>query len=1025
MENLSSYFYLLLFTLFFMFVGGVILYKWYFAQKYTRERFAFYSIWVFSAFLISLITLLLVRNQALDLLVAFSNQIGFKIEEYGQVDFYPTAGFILFCAGMMYFLIRSMHHNWNGVPSTRQVDLQETNRRVGLLEDAQFYWKNGNQIEVYQFKEKAKPEVFSPYEPDTRPWHIKAANLFSLLDQQYHINIEKDWYGEHDCFISRYGQDDERIGILCLNKRPSEERLHDFIDFVNTKPGKFNKLIIATEGKGPKSEGTRHGHNVQYRFEEELLKNLVPLNHYKDFIKDYFDGNTLENSDLKMSEMYVPLGGHTVNIEKGKLNKDQGLESVEAHILQWAKGKRTYQSEHLAILGDYGQGKTVLMHKIVHEMLAHPDEYPRIPILIELRGLSPRNDNEFSILGHWANRFKAKAEALWELHQAGKLLLILDGFDEMDLVGDTEMLFNHFTQLWALARVPNSQIIVAGRPNLFADDEQRRMALGIQNPRTDLPYAQAIYLDKLRNEQIERVLRHAKAETQAGILSALQNASENSSFAEIITRPSTLFQLSTVWDSELAKHQERLNSATVIGSFINKTYERQQRKGDTVLTAFERSYFMLGIAVGMMLENGYTNQIKHKDLQKLVERLWANYPPKLPPYTDAMQGNQAKDFLPTRMKENADALATILKDVRAGGILVQDLSGRDVFKFAHKSYLEYLVSAFFSGLILQNEHDRALLLMVNAIAKTHGFSNAKLKGSADVEVFTAELIAAQIEVKDENGDMLPVVGNEEKYGKKLFKMLIIRSYPWAGRLYPRTKIWLSLHDDIRYFLWIGSLAIVLFTGFFLIKESILRIIFLGLNSILCFVWAVLIMKYRLIKESLKYKRADYLSKFRLYLLSCQRLGCPDNKLPKKLRRIISGIDHFDILQELSFAVLAGFITVAGSGSGLVASAVAFAGFIAGSVAFAVAVAGLFAIAVAFLVVFVGASRVTTIKGKLTGSVAVAYAAIVTVAVIGVSTVTTEFAGAIPGAGVGLGMLLMGIRVIRRDCKVIMQTLMGA
>ena len=753
------------------------------------------------------------------------------------------------------------------------------------------------------------------------------------------------------------------------------------------------------------------GREIQTRFESELLDNLISLGHYKDFIKDYFEENVLENSELTMVDMYVPLGGHTVKIENGKLNKDEALESTEAYILNWAKDKKRLQSEQLAILGEYGQGKTVLMHKIVYEMLQAPEQYPRIPILIELRGLSPRTDNEFGIFGHWANRFKAKAEALWELHRAGKLLLILDGFDEMDLVGDTEMLFNHFSQLWALARVPNAQIIIAGRPNLFADDEQRRMALGIQEARTQLPYAKAIYLDKLRDEQIDQVLRHAKAETKTGILNALQQASENSSFAEIITRPSTLFQLSTVWDVELAQKQERLNSATVIGSFINKTYDRQQSKGDHVLTSFERSYFMLGIATGMMLDNGYTNQVKHRDLQKMVEQLWANYPPKLPPYADAMQGHRTLDFLPERMKDNQNALESILKDVRAGGILVQDISGRDVFKFAHKSYLEYLVSAFFSGFTLQSDHDRPLLMMVNAIAKTFRFSDAKLKGSPDVEQFTAELIAARMELKDAQGNLLSVVGNEIQYEKGLFKLLILKSYPWSGRIYPRTKIWLSLHPDIPWFLRIGILAIFCGVSHFVFKDQVWANIFVWINSFLCLVWVGILFKYKFKKQSLVFKRANYLSKLRLYLLSCQQVGSSERKLTASLNLIIKKIDQSIVIQELSMITLSYFVAFAFAGAFVGTFANVFANSFAGALAFAGAfgssIGGSFVLA--FVVAFIGAlitgMTLSILIVFVTGSAA-SFAVVFegdATAVILAGSFSGSFVGAVAAAVTGAGV----------------------
>ena len=181
-----------------------------------------------------------------------------------------------------------------------------------------------------------------------------------------------------------------------------------------------------------------------------------------------------------------------------------------------------------------------------------------------------------------------------------------------------------------------------------------------------------------------------------------------------------------------------------------------------------------------------------------MKRFWENYPPKLAPYQDTMQGNKTFKPLPERLKEMPNALETITKDVRVGGILVQYISGRDVFKFAHKSYLEYLVSAFFSDFILQNESDRNQLMMVNAIAKTTGFSQEKLKPSPDVERFTAELVAASIELLDEQGNPLPINENKKKYSRALYRMLILKTYPaYSGRVDPLIPIWVDPHVPVH------------------------------------------------------------------------------------------------------------------------------------------------------------------------------------------------------------------------------------
>lgn len=801
-----------------------------------------------------------------------------------------------------------------------------------------------------------------------RPWHEKARVLLSLLDRQYDLG-EDDWYGEYDCFIARYGQDDEKLGVLCLEEEPSTDRINNFIRFIKTREGRFHKLVIAVKGRGAKNIASYQGLVLERRYESELLDALLSLSEYKRYVSNYFDRRKLENSELSLSDMYVPLGGHMMGVEKGKLLKTEALASVEAYILDWAKGNRSNPNEHLAILGHYGQGKTVLMHKLVLEMLRNPEEYPRIPILIELRGLSPRNDDEFGILGQWAKRYRAPAEALWELHQAGKLLIILDGFDEMDLVGDTELLFNHFSQLWRLARTPASQIIIAGRPNLFANDEERRMALGIREARTYLPYAQAIELGSLTESQIERVLRNTKAQTQNGILNALQASSTDSSFSELISRPSTLFQLSAIWDGELARYKDRLNSAVVIGGFLKKTYERQEHKEATVLTSFERDYFMMGIALGMTFRNEYTNQIKHKELERLVTNLWENYPEKLPPYQDALEGGTAKESLRKRLRDNTQVLDTILKDVRVGGVLVSDPSGRDVFKFAHKSYLEYLVSAFFTGYVLQNEHDSSFLMKVNAIAKSTGFSPAKFRSSPDVEQFTAELIAAQIELSDRQGNPLPIAGNEKQYSNRLFYMFILKPYPILGRLFPQLTGWLSFHPDQKFFVFIGLIASLSFAGFFLTDKDTLKLACIGLNALMCFWQAGIVLSYRWKKERLKtFLPALYITHSKLYAAVCQLLKVPERKFSDDYKTLLFVNKESRHYQEAVIALLSYCMFLSGVITVLII--VAEAGILAGIIAGGLAVAAIGAVALSIETLFsLAIPESEVLAGGITGIMA--------------------------------------------------------
>src|SRR5947199_162628 len=68
----------------------------------------------------------------------------------------------------------------------------------------------------------------------------------------------------------------------------------------------------------------------------------------------------------------------------------------------------------------------------------------RVPIIIELRGRSARNQTPEEIVAAWAYPYRINPVSVMKLIMAGRVLLILEGFDEMALVGESEARLQHF-----------------------------------------------------------------------------------------------------------------------------------------------------------------------------------------------------------------------------------------------------------------------------------------------------------------------------------------------------------------------------------------------------------------------------------------------------------------------------------------------------------------------------------------------------------------------------------------------------
>lgn len=951
------YFLGILLLLFIAAIGAAYLYyRFFLKRRYSRERFAFIGLATISSFLITAMFALLARGWIEEAIVAFLNNAGFEVQAFQEEEFLTSAGFTLGAAMLLAYVVINLHRNWQGAISLRESDKAELGQATNIFNDAHFSWNmRGKEIPLAVKKELQRFEVFPDPEQDTRPWHVKAATLLNLWDSQYDIDIARDWYREHDCFISNYGRDKGRVAILCTEQAATKEQLDDFIRFCQKQEGDFQKRIIATmKGDEPRQPNEHQGLQIEFRYQQELLNSLIRITHYRREIDRYFGERHLENSQTTLNQIYVPLGGHTMKVEKEKMSVDDSVENVEAYILNWLRDTQTPANEHLAVLGEYGQGKTVLSYKLVKEMLSRPNEFDRIPILISLRGRSPRNDSELDILSQWASQYDVAPRALDELHRAGKLFLILDGFDEMDLVGDTQLLRDHFSRIWGLAKYPNARILITGRQNLFTDDTERRAAIGIHNHRLGRSYAKAIYLDKMSREQTGSALREVAPATRDEILAVVDQLGPHGSFVQLISRPSTLYQLSTIWDQELAGKKERLNSAEVISRFLDATYDRQQQKQAAFLTSNERDYFMMGIAVSMMMAEGDTNQIRNQQLEQTVAKLWEGFPEALEPYTDAHEGDRPLLHLSKRLKEQSRPLDTLNKDIRAAGILVHELSGRDTFAFAHKSYMEFLVSKFYAMLLLQTKFDRITLIKVNAIRKALNYTPAGMKYSSDIQRFSAEHIAAQVEIT-ENGQVIPVKGNEVQYDRYLRRKLSSGMARW----FPNIIGWLSFHPAQKFMLYL-SLASLLLGGllFILPAEGGYGLSFIEYILLAVYLaWGLSIWYFNLHKEQ---NNTLYLSPLHhrhlIYHQSAMELEVYQGTLQTLYLRLIRANLSLEKPRKLIIHILALMVFVTGlcTGTGTVAVAVAVAGTVAVPVAVAVAVAA--AAAVAFAVAFASHSQ---------------------------------------------------------------------
>ena len=739
-KNLENLVYLL--VLLTILLVGVIIYLVYKRKKYTRERFAFYSIFLFFSMGVMFISHVFSDNSFIIILYKLLNKFFDLQLEIPQTDWTGKlwSAFVYFIFGSVIF---GIFKTWSGAKSEDDIKLLEMHKSMDFFTAVFKGFKNFNIKIVDKSKNKIndndKGRDFTFFNI-SKDWHTQVKEIFLFISNQYQIS-EQDWHSEQNIFICKYARSD--IAIFCCLNKPSIELIREKIDFFKDyySDKRFKKLIISiqnNENKYLKEELQIDDLNIEIRYKNELLNQIVKFDEYFDYLKNEFEKKEITSGDnFKLIDVYVNQKS-TLHLPEGlKKKKRRDIENTEEYILKWVNNNKL--GKHIALLGEYGQGKSTLSLKVAYELIMSQSD--RIPIIIELRGKSPKNLTLLEILASWSSQFNINAKAIEKLHEEGKLLVILEGFDEMDLVGDKYIRQSHFKRLVEFMRYEKSKVLITGRPNLFFDNNEMEEFLELNKDQNNLFYCNALILNPLDIKQIEIALRNVDEIIRREILDVLNDKNQNSNFKDLISRPSTLYQASIIWNS---LDKNNINSASIINQFIKHSYQRQETKFNTIgrtgiesiLTINEREYFTLGIAVKMIKNNAYSNQISNREINYAISELFFNIPDEVS--KDHINGIK----LQKRLEDDTHKIETIFNDVRASGILVKDLIKNHNFKFAHKSFLEYLFAFYFSNYIYQN--DSYYAKVVNSISNAYKIQDIyKIKLTDEIIQFISELLIEQ------------------------------------------------------------------------------------------------------------------------------------------------------------------------------------------------------------------------------------------------------------------------------------------
>lgn len=706
-------------------------------SKYIRENYAFKTISLLISLAATTITAITTNYTFWDVLVLFFNLSKPSSGTEMIAKILTSVIFVTVCI-VVIIIIRKTYSTWSGAISKRQYKINKYKfDDSNLLKDFVVYLLSFFKRNVELTKRinlEYYNEINSNDITEEIPWHIEFAEIYSIISNQVKINKSVDWHAHNRCFISDYGTQQHKVAILCCLNIPTDVQLESFLNYIYKLNDNYLYIIAAIKENTHQEKNFTcrlNQNEIQFVFKNNCLESLVDFSEYFNAVEYLYKKPLMQNSNLSIEDVYVE--------PNCRIDENQNEYALSAHMMNWLSNSSPRQ---IALLGDFGQGKTVYSIKLTYDLIKNGSS--RIPILISLRGKSPRNSNPVEIFSYFSAQYEISARALDILNKNGKLLIIFDGFDEMDMVGNDDIRKMHFKSIWTLVS-KQSKILITGRPNYFFDSKEMQSALGIASGSKEIPYCEALYLLPFNKDQIFNSLRSVDPLIKEGIQKII-SLQTSKSFIDLISRPSHLFLISQIWiERKLGDRYNNLSSATILNEFLMSCFERQISKANNkdffYLSSIEREYFMIGIAAKMykMGISYIGKDLFYNTVGELIDMFPDELSSKNPVLLNVRNGKTIHKFA----EEDRNSYEAIVNDVRICGILVND-NANEGLTFAHKSFFELLIAKYFAGNILKL-HD-ASMLVSNTLVQSGIYKLKLQKNDYLIRKLLAELISEKISV---------------------------------------------------------------------------------------------------------------------------------------------------------------------------------------------------------------------------------------------------------------------------------------